>query len=270
MPDARRASGAGGYTFANLASTPDSIVVAIRYFHARGWKRVALLTTTDATGQDADQGVEGAVAAEGGGMEIIEREHFGVADLGVAAQLARIKAANPDVLVAWGNGGPAGTVLHGLRDAGMNLLVLLSAANMTPAFVKQFGDLFTKDDFFAVMPYYAPSQANKPTRAAIDALNDAARAAGVQPDQVFVSTWDPLLLLVSILRRTGTEITPARLREEIATTNGWIGTCGSYDFRAFPQRGLGPATVVMVRWDPGDKALFVPASRQGGAPLPSR
>src|SRR5579875_1838314 len=44
----------GGYIFSVEVSTKDSIAAEIRYLHERGWKRFARLTTTDASGQDAD------------------------------------------------------------------------------------------------------------------------------------------------------------------------------------------------------------------------
>src|ERR1700710_820404 len=43
---------AGTFGFSIGPSTRDLNVAAVRYFRLKGWKRVALLTTTDASGQD--------------------------------------------------------------------------------------------------------------------------------------------------------------------------------------------------------------------------
>ncbi len=44
----------GSYAFSASASTKDLALAGIRFFHAHGWKKVAVLDTTDATGQGND------------------------------------------------------------------------------------------------------------------------------------------------------------------------------------------------------------------------
>ena len=44
------------------------------------------------------------------------------------AQMAHIKASNPQVLIAWAAGTPAGTLLHGAYDAGLDVPTLTSPA----------------------------------------------------------------------------------------------------------------------------------------------
>src|ERR1700722_20053047 len=46
-----------GFVFSTLTSTPDLITVAMRYFRQLGFKKMAYLVTTDASGQDAEQGI---------------------------------------------------------------------------------------------------------------------------------------------------------------------------------------------------------------------
>lgn len=259
---------AGSYVFVNLPSTPAQIDVGIRYMRDHGWKRIAELVTTDATGQGADQAIETAFAApENKDLHLVDREYFGVTDLSVAAQIARIKASNPDALVTWIVGTSAGTAFRGLRDAGVDLPTLMSSGNLTPSFVKQYGPLFPYQLFTPVIPYYVPDDANRATKAAIDALNVTARSLGVEPEQVFISAWDPGMLLVDALRKLGPNVTAERLRAYLANLKGWVGACGPYDFRASPQRGLGLNSIVIVRRAPGENVTFVQASKLGGAPL---
>lgn len=262
---------AGGFVFATLTSTPDLIAVAIRYFRDKGLKRIAYIVPTDASGQDAEQGIEAAAAApENKSLSMVDREHFGAADISVSAQLARIKAAKPDVLIAWVTGTAAGTVLRAAHDAGMNVPTLISSANMTPSVVKQYGELFPKECYAAGMLYYAGNGVtNQATRAAISTLNYAANVIGAQPDQVFISAWDPAALIVDALRKLGPEVQAARLRDYLIGLRGWIGVNGPYDFKGVPQRGIGQSAVVVVRWDP-QKSQFDPVSKLGGVPAARR
>jgi len=262
---------AGGFVFSTLTSTPDLIAVAMRYFREKGLKRIGYVVPTDASGQDAEQGIEAAAAApENKSLVIVDREHFGAADISVTAQLARIKAANPDVLIAWVTGTAAGTVLRAAHDAGMNIPTLISSANMTPSVVKQYGQVFPKECYAAGMLYYAGNDVtNQATRAAISTMNYASNVQGAQTDQVFISAWDPAALIVDSLRKLGPGAGSTRLRDYLIGLRGWVGVNGPYDFKEVPQRGIGQNAVVMVRWDP-EKSQFDPVSKLGGAPTARR
>jgi len=75
-----------------------------------------------------------------------------------------------------------------------------------------------------------------------------------------------MLILVDALRHLGTSAEPAQIHQYIENLHGFPGVNGVYDFRRNDQRGLDPATSVVVRWDKSaDK--FVTVSKPGGVPL---
>lgn len=260
----------GSYVFSTLTSTPDLIAVAIRYFRERGWKRMAYLLQTDASGQDAETGILADVALpENKGVEIVDAEHFAPGDISVSAQLARIKAANPQVLLAWVTGTGGGTILHGMHDAGIDIPVLLSPGNMTDAFTKQYAPVLTDTMFLPGMAYYGgTANVDARTRSALDLFVATYRAAGAVPNQVAISAWDPTLFVVEALRRAGLDAPASKIRDTLINAN-WVGVNGAYDYHAYPQRGIGRGAIVMVRWDTA-KGDFVPISALGGAPLRSK
>jgi len=52
-----------------------------RYFKTQNWKRIALITSTDASGQDADEGFEAALNLpefKTSGLSLVSHEHFNV------------------------------------------------------------------------------------------------------------------------------------------------------------------------------------------------
>jgi branched-chain amino acid transport system substrate-binding protein len=257
---------AGSYVFSTMAASQDMLAVALRNFRERGWKRIAYLMTTDASGQDGTAGITSALAApENRGLRVVAHESFTTTDLSVAAQLVRIKAAQPDVIIAWVIGTSVGTVLRGIADAGLTTPVLISSGNMTGAFVKQYGSLLNGDVYAPGMTYYAGSAvSDNATRSAIATMVAAMNAANVQVDQLGISSWDPAMLLIDTLRKLGPGTDPAKLRDAIARTRGWTGVNGPYDFAGMPQRGIGRRSVVMVRFDPA-KQQFIPTSKLGGA-----
>ncbi len=52
-------------------------------------------------------------------MSFVVTEHYNATDVGVGAQLANVKAANPDAIFGMTVGTATGTLLRGLRDAGL-------------------------------------------------------------------------------------------------------------------------------------------------------
>ena len=113
----------GSYTFSASVSTDDLAIVSMNYFRAKGWNKVGIITSTDASGQDAEHAfIEASKRPENRNMQIVTREHFNTTDVSVGAQMASIKSTHPDVLVAWSTGTPFGTLLRGIfrrrpRDA---------------------------------------------------------------------------------------------------------------------------------------------------------
>jgi hypothetical protein len=45
------------------------------------------------------------------------------------------------------------------------------------------------------------------------------------------------------------------MRSYLAGLHGWVGIQGTYDFRQFPQRGVGADAVLVMRWDDTKKAF---------------
>jgi len=258
----------GGYVFATLTPTPDLLAVAMRYFHDRGWKKIAYIVPSDAGGQDAEKGIiASSELPENKGIEIVDRERIGPTDISASAQIAKMRAASPDAVIAWATGTVGGTILHGFHDAGWDVPVVLSPGNMTATFGKQFGALLTDQMFMPAMSFFAgPSGVDAKTRAAIGQITAVYKAANLVPDQIALSAWDPASLLVETLRRAGPDAPPAKLRDTLANIRDYGGVNGLFDFTKYPQRGLGAPAVLVIRYDP-TKDAYIPVSRLGGAPL---
>jgi len=110
---------------------------------------------------------------------------------------------------------------------------------------------------------------NRNEKAAQDRAVALMRAAGIQPDALTVSVFDPAYILIDALRALGTDATSEQVRAYIANMHGYFGVYGEYDFRDGSQRGLGADDVVIERWDP-DKSVFIALSDFGGVPFENR
>lgn len=262
----------GSYQFSTSYSTNDLIAVAVRYFRERGLKRIATISSTDASGQDGDRAVDLAFADPANkDVTLVDREHFAPADLSVSAQLTRIKATNPQALIAWTSGTPFGTVLRNAGETGLGIPIVTTDANITYAQMKQYAAILPSEMLFTGVPFLAPEQVtDKATKAAIKLFYDSLAATeGVKPGFSNANCWDPTWIVIAAFRKYGTGMSASQLHEYIATLRSYTGIHGPHDFVAYPQRGLGGGSVVIVRWDPS-KGTWVGVSKPGGAPIASR
>jgi branched-chain amino acid transport system substrate-binding protein len=258
----------GSYMFTSAMWTKDMIVADVRYLRERGWTKIAMITSTDATGQDAERSLDEAFARpENKSIKVVAREHFNTTDVSVAAQMARVRAAAPDALIAWSTGTPAATLFRGEQEAGLELPTLTTAGNLTYVQMKQYGQIMPKELYFAGLPQFAPeSITDKGVKGAVTTYMTSLGDIGIKPDYGQASMWDPAMLVVTALRTLGPTATAAQIRDYVSNLGRWVGADGIYDFRTLPQRGLDDGNVIVIRWDPS-KATWVGVSRPGGMPL---
>lgn len=256
----------GGYSFAGGYLSRDEVQTAIRYFHDRGFTRFALLQPNDATGQSGEQAFDAAIAAYKD-IVVVSREHFSPADLSEAAQLARIKAANPQILFSWVTGAPLGTVLRGIGDAGLEIPVFTSPGNMTYRAMSQFAAVIPKGGlYFVAGPYISPARfATGSTRAGIAYFVQQLQGAGLKPDAGYSSSWDIGIVVVDALRHVGANPPAERVRDYIEQLHGLAGSLGIFDFRDGSQRGHAASNIVVARWSP-ENAQWIAVSDPGGRP----
>jgi branched-chain amino acid transport system substrate-binding protein len=255
----------GGYVFATGPETHFLVDAAFRYLAERGLKRVATLSSIDATGQEGDRVMQAAAAANG--VTIVDRQFFNVTDVTVGAQIAHIKGSDPQAIFAYTTGTPFGTVMRSIQEAGLDLPVMCSSGNLLYDEMRQYAGILPKELLSPGQIFLDPSIAtDKGVKDAITLLYSEMAAQGTKPDQGQNSVWDGAMIVMDALRKLGPNATPDQIRSYIANTKGWAGIDGRYDFKAQPQRGLGAESVVVVRWDAVKKS-FVAVSHPGGTPL---
>jgi branched-chain amino acid transport system substrate-binding protein len=262
----------GADMFSGSISTNGMAGAMMHFMRDHGWKKIATITSTDASGQDAETQLKTEVAAPENvakGLTIVDAEHFNPTDQTVAAQMQRIRAANPDCIVMWTSGPAFGTVTHAYTDAGMTIPAFTTNANMSYSFMKQFSGYLPKDLYFPGLAYLAgssPSEASPKARAAIKRFYDAMKAAGATVEFSSGVAWDPAAIVIDAYRKLGTAATYDQIRGWILSQTDYAGISGVYDFTdkgPGAQRGLTQKDVLIMRWDEG-KTAWTPSSMMGG------
>ena len=132
---------AGSYQFSTSVDTHDLIEAQVRYFRLTGITRLAFITSTDASGQDAERGFDEVVKLpENAGITVVERQRFNTTDVSVSAQIERIRAASPQAVIAWSTGAPIATVFKAVLQAGLDVPIATTNGNQTYAQMEQYKD----------------------------------------------------------------------------------------------------------------------------------
>jgi branched-chain amino acid transport system substrate-binding protein len=260
---------AGSLLFSGGTSSNDQARAQMTFMAGKGWKNAALIASTDATGQD----VEGRYADEYNsgrypGMKLVTREHFAPSDTSVAAQVAKMKSLNPDVIIDATVGTSTATVLRALKDAGLdNLPVMSSLGNVIHAQMDQYTTILPREIYFVAPGFIARDVTPRgPVRDAQQLFYKTFNAQGIDPDVGNSQSWDPTLIIIDALRHVGTNATPKQILDYIEGLKHYPASDGYYDFTDGSQRGIGLEAVVICRWDPAKKT-WVASSEPGGKPL---
>jgi branched-chain amino acid transport system substrate-binding protein len=251
---------AGSFIYSSSTSTRELAGALLRYFGRKGWKKVALITTTDATGQDANRNFRTLVGSEGHkDVELVAEAQMNPGDVSAAAQIQRLKGANPDVLVAWSTGGPVGTMFKAIHDAGVEVPVATTNGNMTYAQMAQYAAFLPKELYIPSADWLKPSRPVPASDAskARDSFFGAFEGTDIKPDGPSTYAWDPALLVVEALRKLKADATAEDLRAYLRELKDVAGVNGYYDFKAVPNRGLDESNVVITRWDPAAQTWTV-------------
>jgi branched-chain amino acid transport system substrate-binding protein len=257
----------GSFVFVAGASAYDLTTALIRYYRERGFTRFALLTTTDATGHAFEAGYLGVLARpENKSLTLVGNEHFNPTDISTDAQIAHLKAADPQVLLTGTVGTPTGTILRGVQDVGLDIPVAAVNGNMLYQEMDQFASIMPKELDFP--SYRAMSEGDVrpgPIRDAQRGFFSALKGAGLKPDAASVTGWDPLMIVLDALAHRGIDASADQIHDYIESLHGLAGVNGIYDYRDGGQRGIGAQAIVVDKWDPKAKA-FVVMTKPGGSP----
>jgi len=261
---------AGSYVFTSSVSTLDLTDAIIRYFRLKGWTKLAFMTSADATGQDAEHGLDEAVARpENKDITVVDRAHFNITDVSVAAQMEHIKAAGPQALIAWTTGTPIATVFKGAIQAGLDIPIATTSGNMTYAQMAQYAAFLPKQLYLPSSQWVRHEGVmtlDPAVEAAQKVFFDTYNAANAKPDLGATLAWDPTMIVIDALQHLGPNATAQQVRDYIGGLKGFAGINGVYDFPKIPQRGIDVQAAVITLWNPTAQTWQL-VSKPTGIPL---
>jgi branched-chain amino acid transport system substrate-binding protein len=131
------------WLFKVTPAVKDFMTVLAQYAKDNGHKRVAMLNGTDAFGQAEIAGMR--ELAPKMGLEIVAAETYTAEDTNFNAQLARIRAARPDILYCGAFGRPAILVFQQFKQLGLNIHLVMGQSVVTKSFFDGIGGIKAAD-----------------------------------------------------------------------------------------------------------------------------
>lgn len=259
----------GSYSFSGGSSTVDLVAAALRYFKAKGVRKLALLQTTDASGQDGETVInEDLKLPEFTDLTVVDAEHFAPADVSVDAQMLRIKSSGAQAIIAWLTGPPFGTICRSMANAGMDVYLMSSAGNVSYAQIAQYKSFLPKNTLFVSQSFIAPNPAlPAPVKRSQEQYFKAMASIGVpKPDVLAAQAWNPVFVVVDALRKLPENASAQQVHDYIERLQGYPGINGLMNYRDGSQRGESPESALIVRYD-AEGPAFVAVSKPGGTPL---
>jgi branched-chain amino acid transport system substrate-binding protein len=243
----------GSDVYSSSNSTINQTQAFINFAESKGWKKVAVINSTDSSGQDGWTNIQRAVADSNGAVTVTDHEAFDPTAVSVTTQLSKIKATNPQAVLVWTTGTPLGTVLSGMQQLGMNLPTMTTNGNASLAEMQKLAGELPTQLYFPGAPFMVgPQDLAGQTKTQVQAFDAAMQAAGQKvPDEGDALAWDPGLILVSALKKLGTGATASQIHQYIESLTSFAGINGTYNFtdKSIPDnRGLTITSVYIAQW----------------------
>ena len=157
----------------------------------------------------------------GNSSAILATVNYNTGDQDFSAQLTTIRALNPDVIFAPGNYTESALVMKQARELGITVPVIGGDTWETPEFIdvgreRVEGAIFSS--FFAA-EFAGTPEAKK-------FLDEYAKKYNKEPAAVTALGYDGYLVALDAIKRAGST-DPAKIRDAIATTSGFVGATGT-------------------------------------------
>jgi branched-chain amino acid transport system substrate-binding protein len=261
----------GGYIFSAQIDSHDQQRALLTYFRDKGWKRIALITTTDSSGQDAEGSITSLIKEpDFKDMVLVANTHFAPSDVSVAAQIETMHAGNPQAVVSWATTAAGATVFRAMKQAGMNLPTAASGSNMTVQQMTDYAPFLPPQVLFGVGEWAANGDPRLSVPPEILAQQkrffSAMKSVGIYPGTGEEVGWEPIHVVADALNKLPAGADAKQLHDFLVNWQGHVGAEGSYDFKKTPQRGLNINNAIVVRWDSAGKEWHLVGNLKG-API---
>jgi branched-chain amino acid transport system substrate-binding protein len=213
----------------------------------RGYSRVAVLATTDTTGETAVKNLQAANASIGLSVAI---ERMGPGDVDVSAQANRLLETDPEMVYIASSGAATGVALQAFAQLEADLPTALIWSNTSPAFLRAAGPVMPSETLYALAPsWLADNVADADRARLITAFKDSfEQESGAKPSFLVQGGYDAFQLIASALLTVGND--KAAIVNYLENLTDFQGLNWQLSYSATNHLGKDTGNYQMFRYDP--------------------
>lgn len=238
--------------------TPQSDIVAINklmgYLKEKGLTKVAFLSMNNAYGDNGKKAF--AVAAQAGGLQIVDEEKFEATDKDMTPQLTRVKISGAQAAVVWAIPPSASIVTKNFKDLNMGIPLFHSHGVGNQTFI----DLAQGGADGVILPIgklivAAQIPDSDPQKKVLTAyMDDYSKKYNSPPNSFGGYAWDAFYLLVNALEKAGPD--RAAIRDQLEKVQNFTSVSGVYNMSTEDHNGLKEDSMVLVQIENGKWKLL--------------
>lgn len=242
------------YIFKTAQSDKVVLERIIDYFKAKGYKKIAFLSQSDAFGDSGRAEFEKMAPAAG--LEVVAWERFKREDTDMTPQLTNVKKANPDAVLVWAIPPSASVVTKNYRELKLEMPLFHSHGIGNRTFIDQAGEAANGVVFpigrLLVADILPDSD---PQKKVLQEYAAAYKAKYNAPPSTFGGhAWDGINLALEAIKAVGTD--PVKIRDYLENNvKGFVGISGVFNMSPQDHNGLTKDSLVMVKIEGGQYKL---------------
>ncbi len=238
--------------------TPQSDIVAINklmgYLKEKGLTKVAFLYMNNAYGDNGKKAF--AVAAQAGGLQIVDEEKFEATDKDMTPQLTRVKTSGAQAAVVWAIPPSASIVTKNFKDLNMGIPLFHSHGVGNQTFI----DLAQGGADGVILPIgklivAAQIPDSDPQKKVLTSyMDEYSKKYNSPPNSFGGYAWDAFYLLVNALEKAGPD--RAAIRDQLEKTQSFTSVSGVFNMSTGDHNGLKEDSMVLVQIENGQWKLL--------------
>ncbi|RJP74099.1 MAG: ABC transporter substrate-binding protein [Candidatus Abyssobacteria bacterium SURF_17] len=232
------------WVFKTPQKDSDCAIRIFEYMKSKGLTKVAIITSTDAFGDNGRKQLK--AHAPQMGIEIAADETYGPADTDMTAQLTKIKASDAQAVINWSVVPAQVTVSKNMRQLGMTIPLYQSHGFGNVKYAQASGEAGEGIIFPAGRLLVVDTLADDNPQKAVLAKykSDYESKFNDQVSTFGGHAYDALWLVINAIKEVGPD--KAKIRDYVENTKGFVGTGGIFNFSPEDHCGLDKTAFEMI------------------------
>ena len=222
-----------------------SVAKVLDYARRAGWKKLGILYSADAYGEDGRNNMRKLAA--GAGVSLDREESFPANSTDLKPQLAKLKSAGVDAIFMHGLGAPSAIVYKNARELELATPIISGHGQANSAFRNAVGDAVIGQPIVgAPVLVWGELPNSHPQKKVSESFVTKYQAKfGIAPDMFAGVAYDSANMVLQAIRETNGE--RAQIRDWLENKiKNYVGVTGVFNFSAQDHAGLKSDALVMM------------------------